>query len=860
MEPCASPETLAQLLAGELSEATAEALRVHLADCARCQAVLDQLSDHPELRRWVGECRPAPAPSGDASPLARLLADLAAAPLLGAPTVPEAAPQTPGVLAVPDRLGPYEIVAPLGAGGMGEVYRARDSRLEREVAVKVLPQRFSDDPRRLARFEREAKAVAALSHPNILAIHDYGRHGALTYAVMELLEGETLGSRLARGPLPWRQAVEVGAAVADGLAAAHERGIVHRDIKPDNLFLTAEGRVKVLDFGLARFTPLPQRHAPTAPYLPAETEPGTVLGTVGYMAPEQVRGQPADARSDLFSLGCVLYEMVSARPPFARETAAETQTAILREEPPDLAACGAAAPLELERLIRHCLEKSVEQRPQTARALAAALHAVASGADSGLASPAPASRVPGRRRGAIDSLAILPLVNASQDPNLEYLSDGITESLISIMSRLPRLRVMARSTVFRYKGREADAQSIGRSLNVRAVFTGRLLMRGSRLFITAELVDVADGAQLWGEQYSHEVSEILAVEEAIAAEIAGALRLQLSRAQKKRLRQRPTENIQAYRLYLQGRYQWNKRSAAGIRQAIAYFEQAIDQDLAYAQAYAGLADCYALLPNYASEAPKEFFPRAEAAARRALELDETLAEAHASLGMAQYSFNWRWADAEREFQRAIELNPNYATAHHWYAYLLMLLGRFEQALAELARARELDPLSLIINATDGYILFFARRPDEAIERCERAVALEENFSPAQYFLALACQQKGWHDRAIAALQKSLLISGVTVGCDAAALAHAYAVAGRTAEAETILAELRQRSQRRYVPAFYVALIAVGLGDTATALDWLEKAYQERDFYLIYLKVDPRLDPLRGEARFTDLLRRIGLAG
>jgi serine/threonine-protein kinase len=763
------------------------------------------------------------------------------------------------VLVASTRLGPYEIVAPLGTGGMGEVYRARDTRLEREVAVKVLREPFTNDPALLARFEREAKAVAALSHPNILAIHDYGTHEGITYAVMELLEGETIRKRLVQGALPWQEAVKVGAAVAEGLAAAHAKGIIHRDLKPENLFLTADGRVKILDFGLARMAPPPPNlQAETAPYLSAETETGMVVGTVGYMSPEQVRAQAVDARSDIFSLGCVLYEMLRGRRPFARETAAETQTAILREQPTPLAACGVVVPAELDRLVRHCLEKSVEARCQTAHELAAALHALPRETDSSQVNSAPSVKATRRGRKTIDSLAILPLVNAGQDPNLEYLSDGITESVIHIMSRMPKLRVMARSTVFRYKGREVDAQAVGRSLNVRAVFTGRMLARGSGLIIKAELVDAADGALLWSEQYSHEISEIFAVEEAMAREIADALRLQLSGEQKKRLRKRPTENTEAYQLYLKGRFHWNKRNEQGIRKAVVHFEQAIDGDPLYAQAYAGLADCYALLPNYASELPKACVPKAEAAARRALELDDTIAEAHASLGMVHYSFNWRWQESEREFQRAIELNPNYATAHHWYAYLLMLLGRFDQALSELARARELDPLSLIINATSGYILHFARRTDEAIAHCERALTMEENFSPGQYMLGLACEQKGLYDRAIACFQKSLLLSGEHAGCDAAQLGHAYALAGRTADAQKILDQIKERSKQRFVPPFFVALISLGLGDTATAFEWLEKSYQERDFYLIYLKIDPWLDQLRGDARFTDLLRRVGL--
>jgi serine/threonine-protein kinase len=741
---------------------------------------------------------------------------------------------------------------------MGEVYRARDTRLDRDVAVKVLPEVFANDHLRLARFEREAKAVAALSHPNILAIHDYGRHEAVTYAVMELLEGAPLRSYLSKGPLPWQEAVGIGAAVAEGLAAAHAKGIVHRDLKPENLFLTTDGRVKILDFGLARMTPPPNSSAETGLYVPAETQTGLVLGTVGYMSPEQVRAQTVDARSDLFSLGCVLHEMVSGRRPFARETAAETQVAILKEEPPDLEATGASAPLELQRLIRHCLEKNVEDRCQSARDLALALHSLLAGSGSGLASPSAHTKAAGRgRRKAIDSLAILPIINAGADANLEYLSEGLTESIIHIMSRLPKLRVMARSTVFRYKGRDVDAQAVGRSLQVRAVFMGRMLVRRSQLIIKAELVDVADGAQLWSEQYSRDLCEILAVEEAIAREIADALQLRLGGEQKKRLRKRPTNNNEAYHLYLKGRYHWNKRSEDSFRKALVHFDQAIAEDPACAQAYAGLADCYTLLTNYANEAPKEFIPKAEAAARRALELDDTVAEAHASLGMVSYSFNWNWVQAERSFQRAIQLNPNYATAHHWYAYLLMVLGRFDQAFRELARGQELDPLSLIVNATSGFILYFARQYDDALERCERALTMEENFGPTHYFLGLVCEQKGLYERAVASFQKCLALGGR--GSDTAALAHVFAISGRTSEAQKTLDELIQLSKRRYVPASYVAWISLGLGDTATALEWLEKAYQERDFYLIYLKVDPRLDPLRGDAHFKDLLRRVGLA-
>lgn len=488
------------------------------------------------------------------------------------------------------RLGPYEILAPLGAGGMGEVYRARDPRLDRDVAIKILPERLARDPQALARFEREAKAVAALSHPNILAIHDFGFEGGITYAVTELLEGETLRSRLSRTALGWRKALETGIAIADGLSAAHSKGIIHRDMKPENIFFTEDGRVKILDFGLARSTAsvAQKGEAPTV------TEEGVILGTAGYMSPEQVRGTSADARSDIFSLGCVLYEMVAGQRAFSRETSAQTMAAILEAQPAELAAIGKAVPGGLQNVIAHCLEKNPQERFHSAHDLALALRTT-------LGVSAEAKRLPVRwvaagmgmlmvaaamywfagRAKPIDSLAVMPFVNVGGDPNTEYLSDGITENLINNLSQLPKLRVLPRSLVFSYKGKEMNPRKVGQDLHVRAILTGRVVQRGDSLNVQTELVDVGEVSQLWGQQYDRKFTEILAVQEDISRQVSEKLRLRPTGEQQKRLSRRDTENTEAYQLYLKGRYYWNRRTAELLKKANEYFQQAIEKDPGY---------------------------------------------------------------------------------------------------------------------------------------------------------------------------------------------------------------------------------------------------------------------------------------
>jgi len=773
-------------------------------------------------------------------------------------------------------LGHYKIQSLLGAGGMGEVYRARDTRLDRDVAVKILPEHLAENPEALRRFEREAKAVAALSHPNILAIHDFGNEQGVSYAVTELLEGATLRERLRQAALDWREAAQIGIAIAEGLAAAHAKGIIHRDLKPENIFLTTDGQVKILDFGIARVKREVSAEAETLTWADT-TKPGTVMGTIGYMSPEQVRGEAADAPSDVFSFGCVLYEMVSGQRPFARATTAEMIAAILDAEPSPLTQTGKKIPAELERVIRHCLAKRAVERYQSARDLAFDLKATLSGGS--ITAPARAQRrthavwvgvaaaivalliaawlVRGSwREGAIDSLAVLPLVNASGDANLEYLSDGITESLIDSLSQLPQLRVMARGTVFSYKGKEVDPRKVGQELNVRAVVTGRMTQRGDDLIIVAELVNAADGSRLWGGQHNRKLAELFAVQEEIARNISESLRLKLSGGERQRLAKRQTTNIEAYQLYLKGRYQLNNFTVEGLKKALGYFKQAIGLDPNYAPAYAGMSDVYIFLSD--TEMPgKEAMPMARAAAQKAVELDETLAEAHVALAMVKASYDWEWTEADRAFKRALELNHSHAWAHNQYGIFLVAMGRFAEAKIEMDRARELDPLSPFVHVGTVWPVYFARQYDQAVEQLRRIVALNPDFPNAYLNLGWAYTQKEMYEEAIAALRKASSLDAVSYTI--ASLGYAYAKAGNPEEARKALAELQERAKQGQGTEHSLAIIYAGLGEKDQALAALERASETGDSLLPLIKVDPFFDGLRSDPRFTDLLRRMNLA-
>ena len=750
------------------------------------------------------------------------------------------------------QLGPYKILAVLGAGGMGEVYRAHDPRLGRDVAIKVQPEHLTGDPRSLARFELEARAVAALSHPNILAIFDFGSHQGVRYVVTELLEGESLGQRIRRGAIPWPEAVNIGIAVSEALTAAHSKGLIHRDLKPDNIFLTTDNQTKLLDFGIARW----KTDAITneKPPLVAQTLAGTLLGTMGYMSPEQMRGEPADAPSDIFSFGCVLYEMLTGTHAFHRDSAAETIAAVLNEGPAPPRGPKALIPPDLGRIVASCLQKRPEDRFQNAKALASALKAINERARSTEIS----KLLPQVARGeAIDSIAVLPFENSGGGPELEYLTDGITESLINSLSQLDSMRVVARSTVFKYKGQEIDAEAMGRALKVRALVVGRVMQRGESLNVQTELVDVLEGSQIWGKQYNHKFSDIFVVQEVIASEIARKLKLKLSLEQKKRLTRRYTENSEAYQLYLKGRYYWNKRTPEWMRKGIENFQLAIETDPGYALGYAGLADCFALLGSYGALSPGDAFQRAKSSALKALEIDPKLAEARTSLAFAEGFYDWDWRAAQLSFKSAIKLSPSYPTAHHWYSYLLMAHARWDEAFSTIRRALDLDPLALVINAQLSWALHLSRRYDDAVEQAQKTLEMDPNFGIAQLWLGLSHVQNGNYDKALPTLQAAHNILGaapIVLG----ALGQTYALAGLRDEAKETLAELAQQGRERYVTPVAMALIFLGLGELDEAFKWLEKALEDRSWWLAWLKVDPLFDPGRSDPRFQSLMSHVGL--
>jgi len=787
------------------------------------------------------------------------------------------------------RLGPYEILAPIGAGGMGEVYRAKDTRLEREVAIKVLPETTADSPLALSRFEREAKVIASLSHPNVLALHDFGHSGGIVYSVMELLDGETLRHRLLQETLASRKVIEVGIAVAEGMAAAHAKGIVHRDLKPENIFLTSDGRVKILDFGLARLeapgSMTAETSAPTTTPAPPSTEPGTLMGTAGYVSPEQVRGLAADARSDIFSFGCVLYEMVAGRRAFAAPTVGESMAAILRDTPPP----PGAAPPGLARVIERCLEKNPDERFQSARDLAFALKESIGG------SAVPLAPTPGRRRakwpltaaaiilaavgvflavnvwgtrdrlfgrsgggGKIESLAVLPLDNLSKDPEQEFFADGMTEELITDLAQIRSLRVISRTSVMSYKGTKKRVPDIGRELNVDAVLEGSVQRSGSRVRITAQLVRASTDQHLWAKSYERELRDVLALQSEVAGAIAAEIGVTLTPQERSRLAANKAVNPEAYEAYLKGRYHLFGGNAADSQKSLEDFHRAAEIQPDFALAYAGIADAYNRLGSSAISvlSPKEAFPKSKAAATRALELDPTLAEPYVPLAWSSFVFDRDWTTAESQYQKAIERNPNYSSARRSYAVFLARLGRFDEAIQEAKRGQEIDPLSLEANVNVGLVLHLARRDDDAISWFRRTLDMNPNFLRAHWLLGLTLMQKNRLEEAIAELQKAVELSGggVVLG----SLGYAYAVAGRRAEALEVVDRLETNSKGHYLAPAAVSIVFAGLGDKDQAMSWLERANEERDPWATDIKVQPMFDSLRSDPRFQDLLRRVGL--
>jgi serine/threonine protein kinase/tetratricopeptide (TPR) repeat protein len=744
------------------------------------------------------------------------------------------------------RLGSYEIVSLIDAGGMGEVYRARDDRLGRDVAIKTISPRLGASAEAFARFEREGRATAALSHPNILTIYDVGREGEAAFLVTELLQGETLRARLSRSALTWREALEIAAAVTAGLAAAHGQGIIHRDLKPENVFLTADGRVKILDFGLARWVAAQSAEIGSGgPENTALTASGAIMGTTGYMSPEQLRGAQLDARSDVFSLGCVLYEMLAGQRPFRRATAAETVAAILDAPPLSLGGVPALPP-GLEAVILRCLEKDPDARFRSASELAGALEAISLGAGSAR----PQSRAP--------SVAVLPFVNLSADPENEFFADGITEDVIAHLAKVRSLKVISRTSVMAFKKRESSLREIGAALGASTVVEGSVRRAGNRVRIVAQLIDTATDEHLWAETYDRDLDDIFAIQTDVALKIAAALRAELSPGERARIGRPPTADLEAYQLYLQGRHRFTEFTPEGFNKSITLFERVVARDPQFALAHVALALAYAHcgIDGVVGWEPALAYRHAKDAADRALALDDSLGEAHGVAGLLRFVSDFDWAGAERELRLAMTLAPGSSDVHGYFGWLCSAQGRFDEAIEAVRRAQELDPLAHRSDVASEFVR--AGRYNEALVEAERIIRLEPGYPRGHSILGWAHLRLGDTAEGVVALERAAELSpGHTMF--RAQLGQAYAMTGEPQKARAILADLQRLAGERYVSPYHFAYVHTGLGEHDAAIDWLERAYEQRAGAVYGIKGSFLFADLRGHPRFVALLRRMNLA-
>ncbi len=797
---------------------------------------------------------------------------------------------------------------------MGEVYLATDKKLDRRVAVKILNEKFSRDQSNLRRFTQEAKAVSALNHPNILVVHEIGEAGDVHFIVSEFVEGKTLREILNQSPLKLSEVLDFSIQIANALTAAHTANIVHRDIKPENIIVRPDGYVKILDFGLAKLVgqqkSLIGLEDETAQQ--NNTAKGVILGTVKYMSPEQAKGERVDKRTDIFSFGVLIYEMIAGRTPFASDSMSETFANLINKEPQPLSRFAEGVPDELRRIVSKMLRKNKDERYQTMKGLLADLKELKENLsfEEKLERSAPpkaenattilqattgdenqqtaetlhsfsqqikqhkllaAFALVALLVGAIGfgyyffytkktvlsadskkSIAVLPFVNESGNADVEYLSDGMTETLISSLSQLPTLSVKARSSVFRYKGKETNAKIIGKELNVQAIVHGRVVQRGQDLTLYIELVDAQTENVLWKENYNKPMTNLIALQNEIARDVSNKLETKLSGADEQHLAKNYTENTEAYQLYLKGRYHWNKRTPQDLQKAIEYFQQAIALDPNYALAFTGLADAHALVSNYGGASPRETKPKAREAALKALSLDDRLAEAHTALGTILGDYDYDFAGAEREFKRAIELNPNYTTAHQFYGELLSYRGRHEEAFAEFRRALEIDPLSLILNRTYGESLLFARQYDEAIAQLNKTVELDANFASVHVSLSTVYQLKDDYAGSVEEIAKFQELIGEQQ--NAALMRESFVQGGW----EGYLRAMTGTRRPVNLPAYIIATFHAELGEKDKAFAELNKSYENREYFMVLLRVDPRLDSLRDDPRFVEIIKRMNL--
>jgi len=813
---------------------------------------------------------------------------------------------------------------------MGEVYLAYDSQLRRQVAIKLLQAELTENKVRLARFEREAYAASSLNHPYIMTIHEIGEHDGRHFIATEYIEGESLRQRMTHSGMELREILAIVSQVADALSAAHEAGIIHRDIKPENVMVRRDGYVKVLDFGLAKLAQETaakgelNTEAPTK-VVPVHTEPGMVMGTAHYMSPEQARGLEVDARSDIWSLGATLYEMVASKKPFEGATTTDVLAMILHREPPSLLLYQSQLPAELERIVEKALAKERDARYQTAKDLSVDLKRLkqrleveaelersitpeeearrtgARTAATSMSSKAIATneaagaghtvssaeyvvgeikrhklaavfvlatitlavvagliyyRYSSARSAAISSVAVLPFTNQSGDPNMDYLSDGISESLINNLSQLSSLKVISRGSAFKYKGKEIDPQEVARALGVQAIVTGRVMRHGDQLQVSAELVNVSDKTQMWGEQFNRKVTDTLAVQTEISQQIAEKLRLRLTNTEQQQLVKDVKVNPEAYEQLLKGRFYRQKGGPENLRQSVECFNRAIAIDDKYALAYASLAEAYQQMGNNSYIDPKEAIPKADAAVRKSLELDDSLAEAHYALARNKVS-DWDWVGAEQEYRRAIELSPSNARTHSGYSGFLSRMSRHEQAISEIKRARELDPLNTNWSANLGYLLYFARQYNQAVEQLKKTLEMDKNFGFAHSALGYTYSSLGQYNDAVAEFEVALRLNGDNTS-DQCYFGSALAKAGRRGEAEAILKRLE--ATKEYVSPAELACLYIGLDQKEQALSALERAYAAHDLQMQFLGVAPFYDPLRTEPRFQELIRKVGLPG
>jgi serine/threonine-protein kinase len=749
----------------------------------------------------------------------------------------------------------YELLSQLGKGGMGEVYKARDSQLDRIVAIKVLPAHLSERADLRERFRREATTVAKLNHPHICTLYHIVRQGGADYLIMEYLEGETLAERLTKGPLLLEHVLRYAIDVADALDQVHRKGVTHRDIKPGNIMITQDDWLKVLDFGLAKV--VAQSAAPREKKMnvpgpgPLMTDqvlsrPGALLGTLAYMSPEQARGEEADARSDIFSFGTVLYEMTVGNRPLQRESAAEMMAAILREEPPPLRAIASDAPPELERIVMRCMRKDPALRFQQMKDVKMALEEAR-------------LRITSNPSEAMPSIAVLPFANLSADKENEYFSDGLTDELINALAQVPGLRVVSRASAFQFKGHSQDIREIGLKLGVNSLLDGSVRRQGNLLRITAELVRVPDGRPLWSQRFDRELEDVFAVQDEVARTILSTLKLKLVTPPQVPLLRAYTENFDAHELYLKGTYFWNQQTPEALVKAQNYFAQAITLSPEFAIAHVGLADSYLLLAWYGLSPAAEAMPKARKAAQEALKIDDTLALAHCSLALVLAGYDWSWPEAEERFKRALELGPGYAALHFHYALdYLTPMGRLDEAVQEVRRAQELDPLSLITRTALGGCFYRKRQYDAAIQQFQNTLEIDPNFYHAHWSLARALEQKYLFEEAAQEFREADRLSGGNNLLIRGELAHCYGLMSKRGEALKILDELKELPRRDYVSPLSAAFVSMGLGNRDEAFEWLEKALEQRSRPLIWIGVDPRFDRLRRDLRFARLLKRIGL--